>query len=66
MRIIDIHTHGGFGVNFNRADVEEIYKFAKKIKEHSYDAFCPTLASDTQENNRHIPLFSALYCSITE
>ena len=23
-------------------------------------------ASDTQENNRHIPLFSALYCSITE
>ncbi len=50
MRIIDIHTHGGFGVNFNRADVEEIYKFAKKIKEHSYDAFCPTLASDTQEN----------------
>ena len=50
MRIIDIHTPGGFGVNFNRADVEEIYKFAKKIKEHSYDAFCPTLASDTQEN----------------
>ena len=50
MRIIDIHTHGGFGVNFNRANVEDIYKFARKIKEHSYDAFCPTLASDTPEN----------------
>ena len=50
MRIIDIHTHGGFGVNFNRACVEDIHKFAKKIKEHSYDAFCPTLASDTPEN----------------
>ncbi len=50
MRIIDIHTHGGYGVNFNRADVSDIYNFAKKIKAHSYDAFCPTLASDTQDN----------------
>ncbi len=50
MRIIDIHTHGGFGVNFNRASVDDIYKFAKKIKNHSYDAFCPTLASDNQDS----------------
>lgn len=50
MRIIDIHTHGGFGVNFNTASTSDIYDFAKKIKSRSYHAFCPTLASDTQEN----------------
>ncbi|GBF23248.1 N-acetylglucosamine-6-phosphate deacetylase [Candidatus Gastranaerophilus sp. (ex Termes propinquus)] len=50
MNLIDIHTHGGFGVNFNTANIEDIKHFARQAKLRSIVAFCPTLATDTVEN----------------
>lgn len=50
MKLIDIHTHGGFGIDFNSADDAQIKHFAREIKKHGIVAFCPTLATDTLEN----------------
>ncbi len=50
MKLIDIHTHGGFGINFNAASVEDIHLYAAKIKSRGIVAFCPTLATDSVEN----------------
>lgn len=51
-RIIDIHTHGGFGINFNTCNLEQLKSFAKNASEFSTAGFCPTLATDTIENIR--------------
>jgi len=50
MKLIDIHIHGGFGVNFNTASAIEINDFARKVKKRNIVAFCPTLATDNIEN----------------
>ncbi len=50
MKIIDIHIHGGFGIDFNKTDEEGMHFFARQIKNHNVVAFCPTLATDKLEN----------------
>lgn len=50
MRIIDIHTHGGFGINFNTCTPSEIEDFANKAVHHSTVGFYPTLATDSAKN----------------
>ncbi len=50
MKLIDIHTHGGFGINFNTASVVDVRLYAAKIKSRGTVAFCPTLATDSVEN----------------
>ena len=44
---IDLHTHGGYGVDFMEADEEQINHFAKKIYEEGVTTFLlTTLTSD--------------------
>lgn len=46
----EIHTHGGYGINFNSASVDDIVEFSCLIFKRGIDSFCPTLATDTKEN----------------
>ena len=48
--LIDQHIHGGFGVDFNTAKVEEIIEFADKALARGIGGFFPTLVTDTVEN----------------
>ena len=50
MKIIDIHIHGGLGVNFNSSDKEEIKKLLKELYDRGIVAICPTLVGDSIEN----------------
>lgn len=60
MRIIDIHTHGGFGINFNTCTLGEIKEFANKVVCHSTVGFCPTLATDSAQNiQKQLEVFNA-------
>lgn len=46
----EIHTHGGYGINFNTASVDEVKEFSRLIFKRGIFSFCPTLATDTEEN----------------
>lgn len=50
MKIIDIHIHGGYGINFNTANKDEIIFLLKKLKERNIIGICPTLVGDKKEN----------------
>lgn len=50
MSFIDIHTHGGFGVDFATCGTKDLREFAQKALEQDILGFCPTLATDTFEN----------------
>ena len=52
MKIIDIHIHGGLGVNFNTSNKEEIKKLLKELYDRGIVAICPTLVGDSTENLR--------------
>lgn len=52
MKAIDIHIHGGFNINFDRAYQSHIREFAIQAKEKGIVAFCPTLTGDTPERLR--------------
>ena len=52
MKIIDIHIHGGLGVNFNTSNKEEIKKLLKELYNRGIVAICPTLVGDSIENLR--------------
>ena len=52
MKIIDIHIHGGLGVNFNTSNQEDIKKLLKELYNRGIVAVCPTLAGDSVENLR--------------
>ncbi len=52
MKIIDIHIHGGLGVNFNTSNQEEIKKLLKELYNRGIVAICPTLVGDSIENLR--------------
>lgn len=52
MKLIDIHTHGGCGVNFNTSDSREIKSFLKTLKQRGIVAICPTLVGDSITNLR--------------
>lgn len=59
MRIIDIHTHGGFGINFNDCNLSELEIFANLATDYSIVAFCPTLATDSVTNiKKQLGVFS--------
>lgn len=49
MKTIDIHIHGGFGINFDKADSNAIRDFAKQAFEKGIAAFCPTLTGECPE-----------------
>lgn len=46
MKVIDIHIHGGFGINFDNADVQDLKDFASQAYEKGIVAFCPALTGN--------------------
>jgi N-acetylglucosamine-6-phosphate deacetylase len=46
---IDIHTHGGCGVDLNNAGVEDIQRLCKFFASCGTTSFLPTLLTDTKE-----------------
>ena len=50
--IIEQHFHGAYGVDFNKAGVDEIIALSRKLKENGIAGFFPTLVTDTVENSR--------------
>ncbi len=46
---IDIHTHGGLGVDLNNAEVEDIEKLRKFFASCGTTSFLPTLLTDAKE-----------------
>lgn len=48
--IIEQHFHGAYGVDFNKAGVDEIIFLAKKLHQIGIAGFFPTLVTDTVEN----------------
>jgi len=46
----EIHTHGGYGINFNCASEDEVREFSDLIFKRGITGYCPTLATDTEEN----------------
>lgn len=48
--ILEQHIHGAFGVDFNKAGVNDIIYAVKKLREHNIGAVFPTLVTDSVEN----------------
>jgi N-acetylglucosamine-6-phosphate deacetylase len=50
--IIEQHFHGAYGVDFNKAGVNEIVELSYKLRERGIGGFFPTLVTDTIENTK--------------
>lgn len=48
--LIEQHVHGAFGVDFNKASVNDVLLVAEKLQEHGIGFFFPTLVTDSVEN----------------
>ncbi len=48
--IIEQHMHGAFGVDFNKANIDEIVEVAYKLRKIGIGGFFPTLVTDSVEN----------------
>ena len=48
--LIEQHFHGAYGVDFNKAGVNEIIELASKLREIGIGGFFPTLVTDSVEN----------------
>jgi N-acetylglucosamine-6-phosphate deacetylase len=48
--LIDQHIHGGYGVDFNKASVEEIITLTKKLPKHGITSIVATVMTDSEEN----------------
>ncbi len=51
--LIEQHFHGCFGVDFNKATVEQVLELSKKLFQYGIGGIFPTLVTDTLENTRH-------------
>lgn len=50
--IIEQHFHGAFGVDFNKAGVNDIVELAEKLRKIGIAGFFPTLVTDSVENTK--------------
>lgn len=48
--LIEQHFHGAFGVDFNKAEIEEIVELSYKLRAIGIGGFFPTLVTDSVEN----------------
>ncbi len=39
---VDIHVHGGFGIDFMSASAKQVVQLADRLAEEGYEFFCPT------------------------
>lgn len=58
--LIEQHFHGGFGVDFNTAKIEDVLHLSCEIKKFGIGGIFPTLVTDTVENiKRQISVIKA-------
>ena len=50
--IIEQHFHGAFGVDFNKAGVNDIVELSQKLRKIGIGGFFPTLVTDSIENTK--------------
>lgn len=52
--LIDIHTHGGAGIDLSDPDItrDDVAVMAKYLLSHGVTSFCPTTMTVSEENNR--------------
>ncbi len=61
LKFIDIHTHGGFGVDFNYASYNEVKYLLKELYKKNIKGICPTLVGDKKENmQRQFSIFKKI------
>ena len=51
--IIEQHFHGGYGVDFNKADADDIVLLGEKLRQLGICGFFPTLVTDSVENTKN-------------
>jgi len=55
--LIDRHTHGGYGCNFNTCTEEELQNYLINVEKHGITEVLPTIMTDSVENiNKQIQL----------
>lgn len=50
---VDIHIHGGFGIDFMSASAAQMLELAEKLGEKGYEAFLPTTVSASAKDVAH-------------
>jgi len=50
--IIEQHFHGAYGIDFNRAGVNDIKMLSRKLRDDGICGFFPTLVTDSLENTK--------------
>ena len=50
--IIEQHLHGAYGVDFNKAGVDDIVALSFKLRKIGIGGFFPTLVTDSVENTK--------------
>ena len=50
--LIEQHFHGAYGIDFNKATVNDVLDLAQKIKKEGVGGIFPTLVTDTVENTQ--------------
>ena len=48
--LVDQHTHGGYGIDFNKASAEDIVSLTKKMPQHGITSLVATVMTDSEEN----------------
>lgn len=61
VKLIDIHTHGSFGINFNYGSYEQIKLVLKELYKRNIKGICPTLVGDSIENiQKQLEIFNKI------
>ena len=50
--LIEQHIHGAYGIDFNKASVEDVLDLTNRIKKEGVGGIFPTLVTDTVENTK--------------
>lgn len=65
--LIEQHFHGAFGVDFNKASVDDVLYLSKEILKYGIGGIFPTLVTDSVENiNRAVSIIKQAASSQTE
>lgn len=61
IKLIDNHTHGAFGINFNYSDYLQTVFVLKELYKRNIVGICPTLVGETPQNiQRQLALFKKI------
>lgn len=51
--LIEQHFHGAFGVDFNKAEVDDVLRLSKECLKYGIGGIFPTIVTDSVENTKH-------------